>query len=99
MRCRLVLPVLLAAVVVLVPVVAAAPVQAQTGGDSTVTTIGAEDAPGIIPRPDSGVAPDDAGDRGGALQATLLVVIVGGMVTIGALALRQSRRARAARGF
>jgi len=48
----------------------------------------------IVPKPNSGRAPTEAGDRGGALQLllpTLLVLALGG----GALHLtRQSRRAR-----
>jgi uncharacterized protein HemX len=48
----------------------------------------------IIPRPDSGAAPQEAGDRGGALQLALLallVVAIGGTVLV---LVRQSRRAR-----
>lgn len=50
--------------------------------------------PVIIPEPNSGVAPEEAGDRGGALQLGILgglVVAVGG--AIGHL-VRQSRRVR-----
>ncbi len=48
----------------------------------------------IIPRPNSGSAPQEAGDRGGALQLgllALLVVAIGGTVLV---LVRQSRRAR-----
>lgn len=48
----------------------------------------------IVPRPNSGEAPEEPGDRGGALQllvAGLLVVAVGGAA---AHLVRQSRRAR-----
>lgn len=52
---------------------------------------------GIIPKPNSGVAPDDAGDRGGALQLALLGLIV----TFAAVAFfsvrRTSRKALAKR--
>jgi hypothetical protein len=52
----------------------------------------------MIPRPDSGQKPEDAGDRGGALQLALLglvcVVLVGGTLHV----VRLSRRARAEQG-
>ena len=52
----------------------------------------------IIPRPDSGRAPTDAGDRGGGLQILVFVALVAGVGTIGALALRDMRRSRARAG-
>jgi hypothetical protein len=52
----------------------------------------------MIPRPDSGQKPEDAGDRGGALQLALLglvcVVLAGGTLHV----VRLSHRARAAQG-
>jgi hypothetical protein len=70
-------------------------------GPATSDGMAQDEAPGvtlqdpqIIPEPNSGVAPKEAGDRGGALQFTILgvvVVAVGGAV--GHL-VRQSRRAR-----
>ncbi len=48
----------------------------------------------IVPRPNSGEAPEEAGDRGGALQLLvvgLIVVAVGGA---GVHLVRQSQRAR-----
>jgi hypothetical protein len=48
----------------------------------------------IIPRPNSGVAPDEAGDRGGALQLLVFVVIVAGVGGIVALIVRESSRNR-----
>jgi hypothetical protein len=51
--------------------------------------------PDIVPRPNSGRAPTEAGDRGGALQlllpAVLLAAVGGGVLHL----TRQSRRARA----
>ena len=48
----------------------------------------------IIPRPDSGQKPEDAGDRGGSLQLALLglvcLVLAGGTVHV----IRSSRKAR-----
>jgi len=49
---------------------------------------------GIIPRPNSGAEPTEAGDRGGALQVAVLVAIVVGVGVIVALVVRESRRAR-----
>jgi hypothetical protein len=48
----------------------------------------------IIPRPNSGREPEDAGDRGGALQVTVFLSIVAGLGAIGALAARDVRRAK-----
>ena len=65
-----------------------------------VTTLGEQpEGGGIIPRPDSGVEPEDAGDRGGALQTLLFVIVVGGVVLIIGLVVRESRRVRAERGY
>ncbi len=50
----------------------------------------------IIPEPNSGREPSDAGDRGGALQVATFLVLVGGVAAVVALAVRESRRARAA---
>jgi hypothetical protein len=55
-------------------------------------------APDIVPEPNSGHEPTEAGDRGGALQLLLLglvVVAVGGAVVHLS---RQSRRARSRTG-
>jgi hypothetical protein len=49
----------------------------------------------IIPRPNSGHEPTEAGDRGGALQIVVLVAIVAGLGTIAFLATRDVRRSRA----
>jgi hypothetical protein len=51
----------------------------------------------MIPEPNSGRPPRDAGDRGGALQGVVLLVIVFGVGGIAGLAVRESRRARARR--
>jgi hypothetical protein len=51
----------------------------------------------MIPRPNSGHAPTDAGDRGGVLQGLVFLFIVAGVGGITALAVRESRRARASR--
>lgn len=51
-------------------------------------------APTIIPKPNEGSAPDDAGDRGGALQLLVLGVVVAG---VGGAALHLTRQARRAR--
>ncbi len=51
----------------------------------------------IIPRPNSGHEPTEAGDRGGALQILVFVALVAGVGTIGLLAARDVRRSRARR--
>jgi hypothetical protein len=49
----------------------------------------------IIPEPNSGREPEEAGDRGGALQVLVFVLIVGGVGGIAALVVRDARRSRA----
>jgi hypothetical protein len=100
MRLRALLLAGLAALVLLVPAVhaGAAPVQdpGQRSVDGSIDTSGEPlPEPHIIPRPNEGHQPIDAGDRGGALQLALLglmVVAVGGGV---AYAVHESRKARA----
>lgn len=61
--------------------------------DATDTTISGVPSQDIIPKPGSGEAPSEAGDRGGALQlAVLAVIVVGVGVVVGAI-VRQARRA------
>jgi len=65
------------------------PAPAQTGG---------AEAPRIIPQPNSGTAPDDAGDRGGWEQLALMGLIMAALVGIGIVALRgPGSKARAGR--
>lgn len=92
-RRRLVLLVLALALMVAGPPIAAA---AQ---DDPTTTVAPIESPSIIPEPNSGRAPTDAGDRGGALQTALFVAIVGGVIVITGLVARESRKARSERGF
>ena len=49
--------------------------------------------PHIIPEPNSGHAPDDAGDRGGALQLAVLGVVVLGLAGGVVHVVRQAKRA------
>jgi hypothetical protein len=49
----------------------------------------------IIPLPNSGREPTEAGDRGGALQVLVFVLILGGVAAIAGLAVRDVRRHRA----
>jgi hypothetical protein len=71
---------------------AGAPVQ-EDGTDETTdsTPVPEQD---IIPRPDSGRAPEEAGDRGGALQLAVLGGVLAGVGLIVFLAVRESRRNR-----
>lgn len=49
-------------------------------------------APDIIPKPDSGEAPVEAGDRGGALQLLVLGVVVAALAGGAVHIARQARR-------
>lgn len=69
-----------------------------TEGEPPSTTE-APPAPEIIPKPNSGVAPTDSGDRGGGLQTAVFVLVMGGTASIAFLVWRQSKKARAERGF
>ncbi len=80
---------LLVALVLLVAA-PAAPAQAQDD-ELPPSQVPTQD---IIPEPDSGVAPDEAGDRGGALQLLLLGLVVAALAGGGFHLYRQSRRRR-----
>jgi hypothetical protein len=84
---------LLVALAALLVAPASALAQDTSGGDSTSST--GVPAPDIIPKPDSGHKPMDAGDPGGALQLLLLALIVVAVTGIVLHLVRQSRRARA----
>jgi hypothetical protein len=99
-RLRLVVPVVAlvvaAALSVGTPEAAAAGLQhgdGNGGGSGTTddTPVPAQD---IIPEPNSGRAPDDAGDRGGVLQGVVLLFILVGVGGVVALTVRESRRNR-----
>lgn len=51
----------------------------------------------IIPKPDSGAEPEEAGDRGGSLQVLLLGLIAVAITGMAIYVSRQSRSARADR--
>jgi uncharacterized protein HemX len=73
---------------------APAPSARAQDSTSTSTTI-AVPSQDIVPQPNSGTPPQEAGDRGGALQLGLLALVV---VAIGAAVaglVRQSKRSRA----
>lgn len=91
---------LLAFALVLGSLVALAPTAAAQENDEGPVVVTEADQPagGIIIQPNSGVAPDDPGDRGGALQLTLLALIVG-FVGVAFFSIRRSsRKALAAQG-
>jgi len=81
----------LAAVLVLLALAGPAAAQ-EPSGPTTTVGVPAQD---IIPEPDSGAPPSEAGDRGGALQLGVLalVVVAVGVAVLGLV--RQSRHARA----
>jgi hypothetical protein len=62
-----------------------------TSSTSSVTAPPDQD---IIPEPNSGQAPEDAGDRGGALQLLVLVLVLAGVGVIATQVVRQARRNR-----
>lgn len=97
---RLLVALLLGLTLGWVPAAAAAPVgDAPSSTSSTSVATEVPEAPDIIPAPNSGTEPEDAGDRGGALQTAVFVLILASVGVIGALVVRESRRKRAERGF
>ena len=76
-----------------------APADDGTGGSAESDDEVEEPAPidDIIPRPNSGHEPTESGERGGALQVLMFVLIVAGVGGIAAMIVRESRRNRAAR--
>jgi hypothetical protein len=80
------------AAVTLTVALGGAPAAAQ---ESPTTSQGTPVDQDIIPEPDSGQNPSEAGDRGGALQYAVLGLIVVGIGGGAYLAVRESRRKRA----
>lgn len=77
--------------------VATAPAAAQTDAESPSGIEISEpeaDGSGIIPKPNSGRAPESATDRGGALQLALLGLIVVFPIVAIVSVRRQARRSR-----
>jgi hypothetical protein len=76
---------------------------ALVGGDAaagpavgeTTTSVGPEvEGPDIVPEPNRGARPSEAGDRGGAAQLALAVGIAVALGVIATLAVRDARRSR-----
>lgn len=95
---RLLATPLLALLLAVAVAVAAVPGAGPAGAQETTTTSVVEGAD-IIPEPNSGTEPDDAGDRGGILQSVLFGAIIVVVIGAGFVLVRQSRAARARRGF
>lgn len=74
---------------------------AAAAEDTTTTSTTTAPRPGgdIIPQPNSGQEPEDPGDRGGSLQTALFFGLIVAVVAAVAVLVRQSRKARAERGF
>jgi hypothetical protein len=70
------------------------PVGAQDPSTTTTSLIEVP-AQDIVPQPDVGEEPDDAGDRGGALQIAVLLLVVAAVAGAVVAVVTQSRRARA----
>jgi hypothetical protein len=88
---------LLALVIIAFGAVAApAPAGAAQPDPDDTTVTEPQPAPGddIIPRPDSGAEPTEAGDRGGVLQVAVFVGILVAVGVVVALAMRDVRKAR-----
>lgn len=93
---------LLAAAVTLVLAVALVAVSAEPSvaaqddrpEETTTTTTQPPRDDSVIIKPDSGRPPEDAGDRGGALQVGLFLAIVAGIGGVATMAVRESRRRR-----
>jgi hypothetical protein len=62
---------------------------AGQGNDPTTSLVLGDPDEGIIPRPNSGHEPTEAGDRGGALQFAVLGLIVVGVGFVGVKVFRQ----------
>lgn len=73
---------------------ASAPAEAASP-ETTLAPVG-DPNPGIIPAPNSGTAPSDAGERGGWMQSALFVLLCGAIILMGLLVWRESRRKRRA---
>lgn len=84
----------LAALLALVLSVGSGASAAQAQDEVTPPGVKLEEPP-IIPRPNSGEAPHEAGDRGGALQLSVLAVVITGVAGAVVHLVRQSRAARA----
>jgi hypothetical protein len=65
---------------------------------TTPTTLAQVPTNDIVVKPNTGTPPASSGDRGGAAQVLLLGLLVAGVAGIGALVVRESRRARAQGG-
>jgi hypothetical protein len=76
-----------------------APADDGTGGSAEQEDESDEPVPAqdIIPEPNSGQAPEEAGDRGGVLQILVFMAMVAAIGGGVALMVRESRRARARR--
>jgi DMSO reductase anchor subunit len=95
-RLRVTLLVLLAALTVVALARATAPAGAQSVGTQPDATTDDTPVPEqrIIPLPNTGHEPTDAGDPGGSLQIVVFVALVVGVSSIAALARRDIRKAR-----
>ncbi len=93
---------LLVALAVLIAGLAAVPasVSAQDDTENPVTVRESDQQPvgGIVVKPNSGTPPENAGDRGGALQVILFALLIGfGVIAVFSIR-RSSRKALAAQG-
>ena len=85
----------LAALALVALALLAPPAAAQEPG-TTTTSLPQVPTQEIVPQPNTGTAPEDAGDRGGALQLAVLGLVVMAIGVAVGVVVRQSRRARQA---
>jgi hypothetical protein len=90
---RLIAALMLTGATLLAPSLSA---QAQTATTTTTVAMADDSQAGqtksVIPKPNSGSAPQQAGDRGGALQLGLFGVLVLALAFIGAVIIRSTMR-------
>ncbi len=95
---RLIVSLALVAATMLAPSFSAHAQTATTTTTTTTTTVAMSDdgqasqTKSVIPKPNSGSAPQQAGDRGGALQIGLFGVLVLALAFIGAVIIRSTMR-------
>jgi hypothetical protein len=87
--CALLLSIAAAVVVAPVQAAYAAPLSAQ---EDETESPAIPESPTALPKANSGRAPQQAGDRGGALQLAVLAIMTTGLCTIATVIVRSSRR-------
>lgn len=82
------------AALTLLPLLAAGTAGAQAGATTSTFPVDNREFGDIVPQPNTGVAPQDAGDPGGWLQVSLFYLMCAAVLAIVGLVWWSSRRAR-----